>query len=116
MKADAIIELRVYTLKPGSRSAFEQRFAEQVLPMLQRHGIKVVHAGPSLHDDDSFCLIRAFASLEARERQLAGFYGSDEWLTRHDEAVMAMIDHYSTCVMKADEAAIDRRLHRSPEE
>ena len=102
MKADGIIELRVYTLKPGTRAAFGQRFDEQIRQMLQRHGIAVVHAGPSRHDENSFCLVRAFSSLEARERQLAGFYGSEEWLTRHDEAVMAMIDSYSTCVIPAD--------------
>lgn len=99
--ATDVVELRVYTLKPGTRAAFEQRFAEQVRPMLQRYGITVVAAGPSQHDDDSFCLVRGFPSLEARERQLAEFYGSEEWRTRHDEPVMAMIDHYSTCVLPA---------------
>jgi len=102
MKTDGLIELRVYTLNPGTRAAFQQRFSEQILPMLQRHGITVVHAGPSAHDDNSFCLIRAFPSLDTRERQLAEFYGSEEWLTRHEEAVMAMIDQYSTCVVEAD--------------
>ena len=97
-----ILELRVYTLKPGARADFERRFAEQIGPMLQRYGITVVHAGPSLHDDDSFCLVRAFPSLDARQRQLADFYASEEWLTRHDEAVMGMIESYSTCVIDTD--------------
>jgi gamma-glutamylcyclotransferase (GGCT)/AIG2-like uncharacterized protein YtfP len=105
-----ILELRVYTLKAGTRPTFEQRFAEQIEPMLQRHGINVVAAGPSLHDTDSFCLVRAFPSLEARERQLADFYGSEEWLDRHDDAVMAMIDHYSTCVVPADALRAQRGM------
>lgn len=103
-----VLELRVYTLKAGMRAAFEQRFAEQIQPMLHRHGIAVVHAGPSLRDDNGFCLVRAFPSVEARERQLTQFYGSEEWLTRHDEAVMAMIDHYSTCVVAADSLRHDQ--------
>lgn len=94
-----LLELRVYTLKPGTRPAFQQRFEEQILPMLQRFGVKVVAAAPSLHDADSFCLVRAFPSIEERERQLERFYGSEEWVSRHDEAVMAMIDHYNTCVV-----------------
>ena len=102
-----ILEFRVYTLVAGSRAAFQQRFDEQILPMLERFGIKVVAAGPSLHDSDSFSLIRAFSSLEARQQQLDRFYGSEEWLTGHDADVMAMIDHYSTCVIEADEAAVD---------
>jgi hypothetical protein len=101
MKTDGVIELRVYTLKAGTRARFEQHFSQQILPMLERFGIAVVHAGPSLHDDNSFCLIRAFPSPELRERQLADFYGSEEWLTRHDDLVMAMIDNYSTCVVEA---------------
>ena len=33
--------------------------------------------------------------------QLARFYGSEEWLRRHDETVMAMIEQYDTCVVEA---------------
>jgi hypothetical protein len=93
-----ILEFRVYTLKPGTRPTFQQRFESEILPMLRRFGIEVVRAGPSLHDDVSFCLIRRFPSLPDREAQLDRFYGSEEWLTRHDAEVMAMIECYSTCV------------------
>jgi hypothetical protein len=96
-----LLELRVYTLKPGTRPTFQQRFEDQILPMLERFGVKVVAAAPSLQDADSFCLVRAFPSLEERERQLEQFYGSEEWLSSHDEAVMAMIERYSTCVVDA---------------
>ena len=95
----SLLELRVYTLKEGSRPAFHDRFEQQVLPMLARFGIEVVRAGPSLHDEISFHLIRRFASLAERQAQLERFYGSEEWLTRHDRDVMAMIDSYSTCVV-----------------
>jgi len=97
-----VIELRVYTLKPGTREAFDRRFREQILPMLNRFGVAVLHAGPSLHDDCSYSLVRAFASLAEHEAQLGRFYGSEEWLTHHDEAVMAMIKQYDTCVVEAD--------------
>ena len=98
--AGSILELRVYTLKPGTRLSFHDRFHGSILPMLERHGIAVVSAGPSLHDDDSYHLIRAFASLEQRDAQLGTFYGSDEWLSQHDAQVMAMIATYSTCVIE----------------
>ena len=96
-----VVELRVYALEPGTRDAFHRRFTEEIEPMLARFGIMVVAARPSLHDDRSFTLVRAFPSLAEREAQLAGFYGSEEWLTRHDEAVMAMIEQYDTCVIDA---------------
>ena len=101
MPTERVFELRVYTLKADTRPAFQERAEQQILPMLARNGIEVVHAGPSLHDDRSFCLIRAFPSLEERERQLGEFYGSEEWLTMHQDTVMAMIDSYSTCVVPA---------------
>ena len=97
---NSLIELRVYTLKPGARAAFQRRFKEQILPMLGRFGIEVSRAGPSLHDEVSFHLVRRFPSLEEREEQLARFYGSREWLEQHEAAVMAAIESYSTCVVQ----------------
>lgn len=99
-----ILELRVYTLRPGIREAFRRRFVDEIGPMLERFGITVVAALPSLHDQRSFTLIRAFPSIAEREEQLARFYGSDEWRTRHEESVMEMIEQYCTCVI--DEGAM----------
>lgn len=97
---NSLMELRVYTLRPGTRARFQQRFEQQILPMLERFGVEVVRAGPSLHDEVSFHLVRRFPSLAEREAQLARFYGSEEWRTQHDAEVMAMIDSYSTCVVE----------------
>ncbi|MFL6741846.1 MAG: NIPSNAP family protein, partial [Sphingomicrobium sp.] len=69
-----ILELRVYTLRPGTRDAFHRRFTEEIGPMLEGFGVEVVGALPSLHDERSFTLIRAFPSLAEREAQLARFY------------------------------------------
>ena len=102
MSDNQILELRVYKLRPGTAGAFADRFREQISPMLERHGIEVVHYGPSLADPDSFCLIRAYPSVEERQSALDAFYGSTEWLEQHDEAVMAMIDSYNTCVIPAE--------------
>lgn len=96
-----ILDVRVYALKPGTRAAFDERFHARVLPMLRRHRIRVVSAGPSLHDAVGYHLLRAFESLEQRQAQLDGFYGSDEWKSEHDDAVMAMIESYNVCVIPA---------------
>jgi hypothetical protein len=102
MTGQRVIELRVYKLKPGVRDALAKRFNGEIGPMLQRHGVAVIHFGPSLADPDSFCLIRAFGSVEERQAALDAFYGSQEWLEQHDKAVMAMIDSYNTCVVTED--------------
>ncbi len=106
MPENRILELRLYKLKPGTAPAFAARFRDQIEPMLARHGIAVVHCGPSLIDPDSWCLLRAYPSLEARQAQLDAFYDSDEWLEKHDAPVMAMIESYNTCVLDDQEQLV----------
>lgn len=61
------VEIRSYNLKPGTRDRLQQIMAEQALPMLARWGVDVVACGPSLHDQDSYYLMRAYPSLRARK-------------------------------------------------
>ena len=68
---DGVVEVRVYKLKPGMRTAF-QAAADEVMEMLARHRISVVGHGPSAHDADSYYLIRAYPSLEEREQAPSG--------------------------------------------
>jgi hypothetical protein len=73
------VEIRSYNLKPGMRDRFHQTFLTEALPMLNRWKVDVVAYGPSLHDSDSYYLMRAYPSLEARQKSEDAFYGSDEW-------------------------------------
>jgi hypothetical protein len=66
------VEIRSYNLKPGRRPEFH-RLVVQSLPMLQRWGVDVIAYGPSRNDDDSYYLIRAYASLEDREQSQDAF-------------------------------------------
>ena len=47
------LEIRSYSLKPGTREEFHRLFIEEALPMLQRWNVDVVDYGPSLHDENS---------------------------------------------------------------
>jgi ketosteroid isomerase-like protein len=98
----AVLEVRIYTLKPGVREAFHARFVRESLPLLQRAGVDVVAFGPSLHDRDSYYLMRAFRSVEERERAEARFYGSREWREGPRDAVLAAIETYTTAVLSVD--------------
>jgi ketosteroid isomerase-like protein len=71
--------------------------------MLRRRHIDVVAYGGSLHDDDTFFLMRAFASPKERERVEDDFYGSDEWRNGPREAVLSLIVSYTTTVIATDE-------------
>ncbi len=105
-ESNRIVEVRSYNLKPGTRDRFHQRFLAEALPMLKRFQVDVVAYGPSLHDGDSYYLMRSFPSVEDRERSEDAFYGSDEWRLGPREAVLADIDSYTTVVVRLDDATL----------
>lgn len=85
----------------------------EALPMLRRWKVDVVAYGPSLHDADSWYLMRSFSSLEDRQRSEDSFYGSDEWKKGPREAILADIESYTTIVLPFDDPTI-RGLRRTP--
>lgn len=104
--ANRFVEIRSYNLKPGTRERFHQRFVREALPLLQRWHVDVVAYGPSPHDSDSYFLMRAYPSLDGRQKSEDAFYGSDEWKKGPREAVLADIESYTTIVLKLDPPAI----------
>jgi hypothetical protein len=102
-----IIEIRTYTLKPGSGPEYQRLFNEVAAPMLARWAIDVVAFGPSLGDASGYYLIRAFDDLDHRQRSEDTFYGSPEWREGPREAILALIESYTDLVLELDEQAID---------
>ena len=100
------VEIRSYNLKPGTRARFHQIATEQALPMLKRVKMDVVALGPSLHDDNSYFLIRNFPSVEERQKEEDAFYNSDEWKQGPREAILACIESYTTVVVEMDDATL----------
>jgi hypothetical protein len=97
-----IVEIRTYTLKPGSGAAFHDTFVEDALPMLQRWGVDVVAFGPSLDDDDAYYLMRAYRSVDERQQSQDAFYGSDEWRNGPREAIVSKIETLISVVVPAE--------------
>lgn len=106
-----LVEIRSYNLKPGTRPEFHRLMSEHSLPMLQRWNVDVVAYGPSLHDEDSYYLIRSYASLEEREQSQDAFYESDEWKQGPREAIVGLIESYTSVVVEVDEGTL-RGLQR----
>jgi ketosteroid isomerase-like protein len=102
-----VLEIRSYNLKPGTRDRFHQLFLKEALPMLKRWKVDVVGYGPSLHDKDSYFLMRAFDGVEPRQKSEDAFYGSDEWIKGPRERILADIDSYTTIVVHLDETTIN---------
>ena len=105
-ESNRIVEIRSYNLEPGTRERFHQRFLAEALPMLKRWNVDVVAYGRSLHDADSYYLMRSFASVEERERSEDAFYGSDEWRLGPREAVLADIESFTTVVIRLDDETL----------
>jgi hypothetical protein len=101
-----VVEIRSYNLKPGTRTTFHQMMEEQAMPMLKRWQVDVVAYGPSLHDDDSYYLMRAYPSLEDRQQSQDAFYGSAEWREGPREPLLALIENYTSTVIEVDDATL----------
>jgi len=113
--AGQIVEIRSYNLKPGTRERFHHVFVTEALPMLKRWKVDVVAYGPSLHDSDSWFLMRGYTSPEERQRSEDAFYGSDEWKKGPREAILAAIENYTTVVIRVDTTTLEslRRTGRN---
>jgi hypothetical protein len=101
-----VLEIRSYNLKTGTRDTFHELFVQEALPMLRRWKVDVVAYGPSLHDRDSYFLMRAFSSIDDRERSEDAFYSSAEWRNGPRAAVLAAIESYTTIVIGVDDATL----------
>jgi ketosteroid isomerase-like protein len=102
-----LLEIRSYNLKPGEREHFHERFVRDSLPLLRKWKVDVVAFGPSTHDRDTYFLMRAFSSLEARNRDEDAFYASPEWRDGPREAVLAAIENYTTLIITVDRATLE---------
>jgi hypothetical protein len=100
------IEIRTLTLKPGTRDKFHQLYVHEALPRLQRWMFDVVAHGPSLHDENTYYVIRSYESLAARDQMEDSYYASDDWRKGPREAMMALIENYVDVVFEADNITI----------
>ena len=96
------VEIRTYNLKPGSRANFARIARMEVMPMLARWGTDVVRHGPSAHDEDTYFLIRAYASLGDRQQRQDAFYGSDEWIQGPRASILGLIENFTSLVLELD--------------
>jgi NIPSNAP len=100
------VEIRGYEIPAGERPVFHRIMQTESLPLLQRWGTDVVAYGPSPHDDTSYVLVRAYTSLEARQKEQDAFYASAEWRQGPREAIVNRIAAMTSVVLELDENAI----------
>ena len=74
-----MIEILILNLKEGTREEFHKVYVTQSLPLLRKWKINVLAYGKSLHNGNTYYVIRLFKSLEDRQKSEDAFYGSEEW-------------------------------------
>ena len=94
-----LLEIRLFTLTPGTRAEFDRISREETIPLMRRLGIAVIAHGPSLNNDNGYFLLRAFSSEAERVELSQSLYATAEWMEKYDAPIMAMIADYDTAVM-----------------
>ena len=102
------IEIRSITLKPGTHEEFRQLYIQKALPLLKHWNFDVVAHGPSLHDENSYYVIRRFDSLTQRDQMEEAYYGSDDWRQGPREAILALMENYTDIVLELDDVTVRR--------
>ena len=74
--------------------------------LLQGWNFDVVVYGPSLHDENSYYVIRRFDSLAQRDEMEDTYYASDDWRQGPREAILALIENYTDIVFELDEVTM----------
>lgn len=88
----AVVELRQYTLKPGSRDTLIALFDLSFVESQEATGMRIIGQFRDLDDPDRFVWLRGFADMTARHAALAAFYGGPVWAEHRDAARATMVD------------------------
>lgn len=101
------VKILLYTRKPGTGHEFQQIMQDVSVPLHRNVGMDVVACGNSLHDADSYYLIRVYDSLEHLEISQDEFYRSDTWRNGLKKAIIERILTSVTSVIKLDAVSIN---------
>ena len=99
--SNSIIEILTIDLKPGRRDEFHKLYVSEALPLLKKWNFEVLACGPSLHDVNSYYVIRRFKSLEDRQKSEDAYYSSDDWQEGPRSTILALVDDFAYAVLSA---------------
>ena len=90
--AAEIVELRQYTLHPGTRDTLVRVFEDYFIEGQQEAGIRIGGIYLDESDPDRFVWFRGFTDLDQRMEALESFYFGPVWKVHRDVANGTMID------------------------
>jgi NIPSNAP len=87
-----IIELRQYTLHPGTLDVLVDLFEREFIESQEAVGMKILGQFRDVDRPDRFVWIRAFKDMPARAEGLNAFYNGPVWHAHRDVANSTMVD------------------------
>ncbi len=97
-----VFEILTLDIKPGRRDEFHNVYVTQSVPLLKKWNFNLVAYGPSLHDANSYYVIRRFKNLEDRKKSEDAFYSSDDWKSGPRDAIMGLVEHFAYAVVSTE--------------
>ena len=101
MTTTDLVELRQYTLHPGTRETLVDVFDGRLVEPQEALGMRVVGQFRDLDRPDRFVWFRGFADMAARRTGLQAFYGGPDWAANRDVANATMVDFDDVRLLRA---------------
>jgi len=95
-----IVELRQYTLHPGSRDVLIELFDREFVESQEAVGMKVIGQFRNLDDPNLFVWLRGFNDMPARAQALQAFYGGPIWEAHRGVANAMMVDYSNVLLLR----------------
>ncbi len=90
-----IVEVRTYKIKEGRRAEFLRFFETRAVPAQRSQGMEILGPLVDLERQDTFVWMRAFPSMEDRDRLKKAFYEGPTWKSELEAIAMPMLEDYS---------------------
>jgi hypothetical protein len=95
-----VIELRRYTLHPGTRDVLIELFEREFIETQEAVGLHVLGQFRLPDQPDHYAWLRGFADMASRPAGLQAFYGGPVWAAHRDAANATMIDSDDVLLLK----------------
>src|SRR6187431_1387749 len=112
-----VLELRQYTLRPGTRDVLIELFEREFIESQEALGMTLVGQFRDLDNPDRFVWLRGFADMTTRAQALEAFYGGPIWKTHREAANATMIDSDDVLLLRPPQGTSGFSLkdtHRPP--
>jgi hypothetical protein len=117
-RCSPIVDLRQYTLYPGTRDAFIELFDREFVETQEAVGMRVIGQFRDLGDPNRFVWMRGFPDMPSRQDALTAFYVHGSAWKIHGEAARAkMIDSSDALLLRparADSGFLLEKPERRP--